>query len=173
MHGHALRLLGEQEHIDSWADVSPSAIYGVIKRLATEGLIEAVRTEREGNYPERQVFAITALGTTALREIREQALSTIVQRPDPVDLALTRLGDENLESLVTTIENRIAELRSLVAAESALAERIDHHLTLMEKHVVRHDLHRLHGEISWHTELLEALPEIIADEKSRKGNTHV
>lgn len=173
MHGHALRLLAEQEHIDSWADVSPGAIYGVIKRLLAEELIETVRVEREGNYPERQVFAITEQGKSSLRRIREHSLTTLVHRPDPVDLALTRLGDDNVDTLRETIENRIAELRRRVEAEYGLADRIGHHLTLMERHVVRHDLHRLQGELAWHTELLEALPEIIADEKSRKGNTHV
>jgi len=173
MHGHALRLLAEEEHVDSWADVTPGAIYGVIKRLLSEGLIETVRVEREGNYPERQVFAITERGTASLREIREQALTTIVHRPDPVDLALTRLGHENLEVLRETITARIAELHARVEAEEALTARIAHHLTLMERHVVRHDLHRLQGEIAWHKELLEALPEIIADEKSRKGSPHV
>jgi len=170
MHGHALRLLAEEEHVDSWADVSPGAIYGVIKRLLTEGLIETVRVEREGNYPERQVFAITPLGASSLRQIREHSLTTLVHRPDPVDLALTRLGDENVDTLGQTIENRIAELTLRVEAEKGLADRIGHHLTLMERHVVRHDLHRLQGELAWHQELLEALPEIIADEKSRKGN---
>ena len=46
MHGHALRLLAESENIDAWAEVSPGAIYGVIKRLAAEGLIEPTRLER-------------------------------------------------------------------------------------------------------------------------------
>src|SRR3954466_5367578 len=63
MHGHALRLLAEEEHIDSWTDFGPGSIYGAIKRLTTDGLIEERRTEREGNYPERQVYGITDAGT--------------------------------------------------------------------------------------------------------------
>ena len=112
MHGHALRLLAEEEHIDQWADVSPGAIYGAIKRLAAEELLESVRIEREGNYPERQVYGVTDAGRTALAEIRREALETIVFRPDPVDLALARLDDESLNELRDTLESRAAELRS-------------------------------------------------------------
>jgi DNA-binding PadR family transcriptional regulator len=169
MHGHALRLLAEEEHIDAWAEVSPGAIYGAFKRLAAEELIEAVRLEREGNYPERQVYAITPAGEESLREIRREALETVVYRPDPFDLALARLGPENVETLRSVIEDRAAELRARIEAESITRSRIDRYLTVTERYVTRHDEHRLRGELAWHEELLAALPEIEADEKSRKG----
>ena len=165
MHGHALRLLAEQEHIDEWADIAVGAIYGAIKRLAAEGLIATERVEREGNYPERQVYAITAAGREQLVAIRRHALETVVYRPDPVDLALARLGDENP---VAVIEGRLLELRARLEREKQHAENIQKHLTPMERHVMRHDTHRLLGEIAWHDELLAALPEIIADKKARE-----
>jgi len=34
--------------------------------------------------------------------------------------------------------------------------------------VVKHRLHRLRADITWHQELVEQLPEIIADEQARK-----
>ena len=169
LHGHALRLVAEEEHIDEWADVTPGAIYGAIKRLAQEGLIAPVRVEREGNYPERQVYEITAEGTEALRDIRAEALAEIIYRPDPFDLAMSRLGPENLESLAETIQDRLAEFRARLEADEIQAGRIAQYLTITEQHVVRHDLHRLRGEIAWHEELLAALPAILDDERSRKA----
>ena len=52
-----------------------AALYGAIKRLAAEDLIEVDRVEREGNYPERQVFAHHG-GRAATRcaRIRREAL---------------------------------------------------------------------------------------------------
>lgn len=169
MHGHALRLLAEEEHIDEWADVTPGAIYGAIKRLAAEQLIEPLRVEREGNYPERQVYSVTTMGLESLRAIRRDALETIVYRPDPFDLAMARLGPENLDSLRDTLETRLAELRARVDAEEVTSAQIAQYLTFTEKAVTRHDLFRLRAEVAWHEELLGALPEIITDEKSRKG----
>lgn len=170
MHGHAVRLLAEEEHIDEWADVSPGAIYGAIKRLAADGLIAGVRVEREGNYPERQVYEITDAGREALRGIRADALAAIVYRTDPFDLAMARLGAENLDGLRTTLEARLAELRSRLEADERKQARIAQYLTLTERHIVRHDSFRLAGEIAWHEELLRVLPEILADELSRKGH---
>lgn len=171
MHGHALRLLAEEEHIDEWADVTPGAIYGAFKRLAAEELIEPLRLEREGNYPERQVYAITESGRRSLAEIRDEALSTITYRNDPFDLALARLGVDNLDGLRDMLETRLAEFRARLEHEQTHAERIGQYLTLTEKHVMRHDTHRLRAEIAYHEELLGALPEILHDEKSRKAPT--
>ena len=170
MHGHALRLLAEEEKIDKWADVSPGAIYGAFKRLAAEELIEPLRVERDGNYPERQVFAITAAGEGSLTQIRQEALETVVYRHDPVDLALARLDEASVDSLETTLRQRHAHLASALADHLMLMERIAKYLTAMEKNVMRHRVHRLMAEIAWHEELLGALPEIIADEKIRKAH---
>lgn len=171
LHGHALRLVADEEHIDEWADVTPGALYGAIKRLAQEGLIAPVRVEREGNYPERQVYEITVEGHEALRAIRAAALTEIVYRPDPFDLAMSRLGTENLDSLGETLHERLAELRARLEADEIRAERIAQFLTLTERHVVRHDIHRLRGEIAWHEELLAALPAILDDERTRKAHS--
>ena len=170
MHGHGLRLLAEEEHIDQWADFGAGAVYGAIKRLSAEGLIEELRVEREGNYPERSVYGITAAGESVLDQLRTDGLDTIVLRPDPVDLALTRLDRDRLDLVPEIIHARIAELRHRHESWTARVPEIEQYLSLMEKQVMRHRLFRLQGEIDWHEELLGALPEIIADEKSRTGN---
>lgn len=170
MHGHALRLLAEEEKIDQWADVSPGAIYGAFKRLAAEELIEPLRVEREGNYPERQVYSITPAGEDSLKQIRREALDSLVYRHDPVDLALARLDDESVGTLEQTLRARHGQLSVALAEHLMLLERISKYLTVMEKKVMRHRVHKLMAEIAWHEELLGALPEITADEKARKAN---
>ena len=171
MHGHALRLLAEEEHVDEWADFAVGAIYGAIKRLATEQLIEPLRVEREGNYPERQVYAVTDAGRASLLEIRTQALATIVYRPDPFDLALARLGDETEDVVRELLEARVAEFRARLAHEETHSRAIAKYLSPMEQQVMRHDAHRIRGEIAWHEELLGALPGLIHTEnrKSQKS----
>ena len=169
MHGHALRLLAEEEHIDNWTDFGPGAIYGAIKRLASEGLIEVRRTEREGNYPERQVYGISEEGAAALTQLRRETLATITYRHDPFDLAMARLDPEGLDEVQHTLESRLAELRDAQDEWVRHAARIRQYLNVTEAHVMRHQYHRLAGEIAWHEELIANLPAIIDDEKSRKG----
>jgi len=170
MHGHALKLLAEEEHIDLWADVAASAIHGVIKRLAAEALIVEIRTEREGNYPERSVYEITDAGRESLASLRQESLEQIVIRPDPFDLGLARLDPDRLDELEDVIRNRYERLVARAAAEEIHLTTIAHYLTLLERHVMSHTLGRLRGEIAWHEELLTELPTLISDEKSRKGH---
>lgn len=170
MHGHALRLLAEEEHIDLWADVAASAIYGVIKRLDHEGLIEEIRTEREGNYPERSVYEITATGLKLLGTLRREGLEDIVMRPDPVDLALARLDPERLDDLAGVVSDRLERFRRRLSEGEERLDRISHHLSAMEHQVMKHAHARFRAEISWHEELLAGLPALISDEKSRKGH---
>jgi DNA-binding PadR family transcriptional regulator len=168
MHGHAIRLLAEQEHIDMWADFAVGAIYGVIKRLAAEGLIEELRVEREGNYPERSVYSITAAGEESLNEIRREGLEQIVLRPDPVDLALARLNEQSLDELPETLDVRLSQLRSRLELAEKHVAGVVQYLTLMEQHIMRHQFARLRAEIQWHEDLIAALPAIDKDERSRK-----
>jgi DNA-binding PadR family transcriptional regulator len=168
MHGHQLRLLAEKEHIDEWTDVTVGALYGAIKRLAAEGLIEEVRSEREGAYPERQVFDITAAGLDSLATIRAHSLREIQHRTDPFDLAFARLDRDRLDELPAVIEDRIANLRALHAASLAKTAAITKHLSVGEIVVMQHQASRLAAEIDWHEHLLTELPAIIADETARK-----
>ena len=85
MHGHQLRQLADKEYVTLWTDISVGALYGALKRMAHEGLIEELRTEREGGYPERQIWRITTEGRIALAQLREEGLGEVVFRPDPFD----------------------------------------------------------------------------------------
>jgi DNA-binding PadR family transcriptional regulator len=170
MHGHQLRQLAEKEHIDEWTEVTVGALYGALKRLATEGLIESVRTEREGAYPERQVWRITRAGTVALAQLREQGLREIVQRADPFDLAMSRPDLQHAEQIPALIDARLAELRAMLASTQARDAIIVQYLSPLEQHVMAHKTARLRAEIAWHEQLIEHLPEFLAYEKSRKDD---
>jgi DNA-binding PadR family transcriptional regulator len=173
MHGHQLRLLAEEEHIDMWTDFTVGAIYGAIKRLTAEGLLEEVRLERSGNYPERQVYGITEAGRAALDVLRAAGLSTVTLRPDPFDLAMARLDPTQLDSFEATVRTRIETLQKMLRDRESLLAGVEKYLTAAEHTVLRHPLARLRAEIEWHQDVLEHLPEIIADEHKRNDADHV
>jgi DNA-binding PadR family transcriptional regulator len=168
MHGHALLQLAEEEHIGNWTDFAPSGVYGAIKRLAHEELIVEDRVEKLGNYPERSVYRISETGEASLAELRLDGLTEIHVKPDPVDLALTRLDPERLDELAVVIEGRLSRLRATLAAEEAKLAQIGHYLTVAETWAMRHKGFRYRGEIEWHEQLLAALPEIITDEQQQQ-----
>ena len=168
MHGHQLRQLAEKEHIDMWTDITVGGLYGAIKRLAAEDLIDEARVEREGAYPERQVWRITEAGREALHALRISALQEVVIRPDPFDLAVARLDLDEAESLPGILEARLARLRAMLVETEAHTARITQYLSVGELHVMQHKTERLRAEITWHEQLVQKLPEILSDEQSRK-----
>lgn len=169
MHGHGLRLLAEEEHIDEWTDFTVGAVYGVLKRLAAEALIEVVRTEREGNYPERHVYDVTPAGTLALEDLRRAGLQNFELHPDAFDLALSRLDPDRLDELEGIIAARLAALEQMLAESAAHHKQMDQYLWKSEQWAMSHKLSKLDGEIAWHQRLLEALPEIISDERAKRS----
>ncbi len=172
MYGHQLRLLAEKEHVQIWTDISVGALYGAMKRLAAVHLIDEVRTEREGSYPERQVYAITDAGRSSLATLRLSGLSETVMKPDPFDLAMTRLDRTKLDDLPATIETRLATLRRQLAESIERTQTIKQYLTPVELFVMGHQANRIGAEVSWHEQLLSELSAIIADESARKDHHH-
>jgi DNA-binding PadR family transcriptional regulator len=171
MHGHQLRLLAEEEHVGLWTDITVGGLYGAIKRLAAEDLIEEIRVERAGAYPQRQVWAVTDAGREAVGALRLRALREIVVKPDPFDLAITRVHPDHLDDLPTMIAARIGSLNAMLADWEAHAATIDRYLTEAEKLVMRHRADRLRAEIAWHEELSEALPGIALQQRARAEQT--
>jgi DNA-binding PadR family transcriptional regulator len=167
LHGHQLRLLAEQEHVHLWTDFSVGALYGALKRLAAEGLLTEVRTEREGSYPERQVYAITGAGRTVLEGLHRQHLEDVVFKPDPFDLALSRPDPDRLDDLADAVELRLVALRRLLDESERANRYAQPYLSLGETHALRHREHRLRAELAWHEQLATALPDVVADERAR------
>jgi DNA-binding PadR family transcriptional regulator len=167
VHGHQVRLLAEQEHVHLWTDISVGALYGAIKRLAAEGLVREVRTERAGAYPERQVYGITDAGRVALAGLRRSTSEQVAFKPDPFDLALSRPDPDRLDELPGLVAGRLDRLRALLAEARRNNDRARPYLSVGEAHALRHRERRLEAEIDWHADLLADLPAVVADERTR------
>jgi DNA-binding PadR family transcriptional regulator len=163
LHGHQIRQQAQSDRTDMWADVPVGSLYGALKRLAHEGLVREVRTERVGNRPERTVYEITREGHRALDAVRDQALRELVLRNDPFDLALSQSRDLPEETLTQIVANRLAGLRVQESSLRHRAETADIHLNEAERMVLRHLIERAAAEVRWHEELLGRMPKIAAD----------
>lgn len=163
MHGHQLRVQAEKEHVHLWTDVSVSSLYQVIKRLTSDGLITEIRTEREGNFPERQVYAISTTGRATLKKLHHDGLTDIWMKPDPFDLAIARLDSDDLAELPAALERRLAGLRAMLEEKKQQYARAVQYLTISEKHALKHSEIRLEADISWLQGVIASLPEIITE----------
>ena len=166
MHGHLMRTIAERMKVPLWTDISVGAVYGAMKRLAAEGLLRASAREREGNRPTRQLYEITDEGRRALAELRRANLSEVWFKFDPFDLALTRIDAEALETLPSTLAERLKRARAMLAESKEVNEAAREHVGLAKQWALRHTEYRLQAEVAYLTDLLNAAAEVVADERN-------
>lgn len=162
MHGHQIRRAAQLDHIDVWTDVKPGSLYGGLRRMAAEGLVRQLRTERSGAHPERTVYEITEEGRHELEIHRSGALRDARLRPDPVDLALTHVQDMAEEAVLAAVQDRHASLTQQRLSLVHLRDQAEPYLTDLERLVFDHSLRRLRAELDWHDQLLSELPKVLA-----------
>jgi DNA-binding PadR family transcriptional regulator len=163
LHGHQIRQQAQADRTDRYTDIQVGSLYGALKRMANEGLVREVRTERVGNRPERTVYEITPEGRQALSAIRDEVLHKISIPHDPFDLALKQARDMDEEELAQVVADRLAALRAQELSWRHQAERADPYLNDAERMITRHLIDRAATEIQWHEELLNRVPKIAAD----------
>ena len=163
LHGHQIRQQAQADRTDRYTDIQVGSLYGALKRMAREGLVREVRTERVGNRPERTVYEITPEGRQALSVIREDVLHKVSLPHDPFDLALKQARDMAEEDLGQTVADRLAMLRAQELSWRHQAERADPYLNEAERMITRHAIDRVAAEVRWHEELLDRIPKIAAD----------
>jgi len=158
-HGHRIRRDAEQTNVAAWGDVTVGALYRELREMEQEGLIEAVRTETEGNRPARTIYRINAEGKRELAILREQALTQLRTAPDAVAVALTfgGVGEKGI-AIAMLRARRDALQREL---EGIAAEREYHvaegRLGAIDVAVFRRGEHLRAAEIAWIDESLPAL----------------
>lgn len=167
MHGHRLRLEAERNHVSLWTDITVGAVYGAMKRLATEGLLRESGQERDGNRPIRQLYEITEKGLSRLAELRRTGLSEIWFKYDPFDLALTRVEPDALDTLQDVLAKRLDKVRALLAEARRVNEGARPHVGLAKQWSLRHTEYRLEAEVAYLTDLCDAAKDIVADEHRR------
>lgn len=166
MHGHRLRLEAERNHVHLWTDISVGAVYGAMKRLATEGLLQESGSEREGNRPTRQLYEMTVAGHAALADIRREGLSEVWFKYDPFDLALTRVEPEALDTLPQVLAERLDKVRALLAQSKQINEDVRDYVGLAKQWALRHTEYRLGAEVAYLTDLLAGANELVADARN-------
>jgi DNA-binding PadR family transcriptional regulator len=167
MYGHQLRRDARVDRADLWSDVRPGSLYGALHRLEAEGLIEPLRTEQDGHFPARTVYAITAEGGRELRTLRAEALREVGLRPDPVDLALAMSSDLDEDTLRGYLEDRIRVLATRSAEFDHHRDRTWPDQTVADDLVVQHARLRIAAELAWHELVLDQVGQLTAASEDR------
>jgi len=166
MHGHALRLWAERKHVNLWTNISVGAVYGAMKRLASEGLLREVGREQEGNRPTRQIYEVTEEGHRALAALRREALSEIWFKYDPFDVALARSDPNSADSLPDILADRLDRVQALLEERKRTNEEASEYISLAQEWALKHSEYRLEAEVAYLTDLLAAAPALVDDARN-------
>jgi DNA-binding PadR family transcriptional regulator len=154
-HGHHIRRVAEVTNVGEWGGVSVGALYRELRAMEREGLIEAARTEKVGNRPERTVYAITAEGRLELSMLREQAIRQMEHGPDAIGVALLFTADEVEREELRRILRARREILAIKVAEVA-ADRdallAKGHVDQFAAAIMRRSILHIEAEIRWHDE---------------------
>jgi DNA-binding PadR family transcriptional regulator len=157
-HGHQLRRDVETFKADEWAGVGTGSLHRELRQMAGEGLIEAVRTEQVGRWPQRTIFQITNEGRRELAVLREQAVARIQEAPDAVAAGLIFTGPQDpliLGELLARHRQAVeAELRRLaLERERGMREGwLQPSVSPLQAAAFRRSELRMEAELAWHAE---------------------
>ena len=170
-HGHEIRRLAERIDVENWSDAQIGSIYNAIRRLESEGLIEAIRSEQQGRRPTRTVYAITDAGRLDLVSLRDKLLHEIALASDPFDIALWAAADRPLHELRAAIDQRCASLNELHARLENERTRLTQagYLPVIGELLFRHGEVRVEAELRWHQELRDRLSDLAPAAPKRSG----
>jgi DNA-binding PadR family transcriptional regulator len=165
-HGHHIRRIADVTNVGEWGGVSVGALYRELRAMEREGLVEAERTEKVGNRPERTVYAITAEGQLELMTLREQAIRPLAPGPDALGVALLFAAEgmetRELRRALRARRDMLAIAVAQVAAdrEELIAKGL---LNVLAAAVMRRKVMTVEAEVRWHDELDAALAEAGGD----------
>jgi len=127
-HGYILLREMEERGMRRWTRVSKVAVYKALARLEAEGCLTSW-TEKEGNLPEKRVYAITSSGRDRLKDLVYALCAS--QEPlrleAPVGLAFIACLDEEeaKDALIERIAFLEKQARRLSREKDILKDLVD------------------------------------------------
>ncbi|WP_139416233.1 PadR family transcriptional regulator [Agromyces laixinhei] len=101
------------------------SLYAIIKSLEKHGLIEEARVEREGNRPERIVYAITDAGRAEAHDWMRELIAVPVKEYPAFEAGLSLLALLAPDEAVALLRERLERLDAELASRAELAEQSD------------------------------------------------
>ncbi len=109
------------------------SLYHAIKRLAEDGMVATVGTERDGNRPERTTYSITRAGRERLRDTVTEMLAMPVREYPTFPLAIAEANQLDRGAVADLLRARLGRVESEAERmreghTRALEKAAEHHL---------------------------------------------
>ena len=152
MHPYELHQLLQDRHLDEFIKTSAGSLYHTVDRLARDGFVEAVGTEREGNRPERTTYRVTERGQLAVRTWVRDRLARPQREYPAYTYALHEAHNLEPTEAVEALNERCAALaEDLARIEADLASR---NPSPVYRIGADRKVHLLRSELAWTRDLI-------------------
>jgi DNA-binding PadR family transcriptional regulator len=168
LYGYELKQLIEHVMGD-WTDIAFGSIYYALGKLADEGFVEKVGTEKEGRRPSRTIYQITDAGREEFLRLLREVWDSVERQTFDFDIGLSFMSALPVEEAKGYLQKRVTHLeRVLQYLDAHQAEELadtDHVPTHLATAVFGH--HRLHlqAELDWTRELLQDVEQGVYDDE--------
>ncbi|MFJ9784987.1 PadR family transcriptional regulator [Amycolatopsis sp. NPDC101161] len=150
MHPYEMASTLRERYKDSSFKINPGSLYDTVESLAKHRWIEPVETVREGNRPERTVYAHTELGRQEFVAWLDELVREPVTEYPKFVAAVSYLGALGPERAADALEERARHLAARIdGANTALDETVGKgapRLFMIEVEFVRH---AWQAELDW------------------------
>jgi len=158
MHPYQVHQTLKQRGDDRLASITPGSVYHSMDRLAANGLVEAVGTDREGNRPQRTTYRLTEAGREAFAACTARLLGELRREHPRFPLALSQAHAIDRSVAVAALRDR----RAATAEELTVWSRRYEHVRgrgLPRRFLldVEYDIRRIESELTWLDGLLADL----------------
>ncbi|MBE7700315.1 PadR family transcriptional regulator [Oerskovia sp. Sa1BUA8] len=158
MHPYQVHQTLKQRGDDRLASITPGSVYHAMERLESDGLVEVVGTDREGNRPQRTTYRLTDAGREVFAARTARLLGEPRREHPWFPLALSQAHAIDRASALTALRARRAALADELTAWTRRYDDVrSHGLPRRLLLDVEHDLHRIESELTWLDGLLADL----------------
>jgi DNA-binding PadR family transcriptional regulator len=119
MHPYEISSVMRERNISGSIKLNFGSLYSVIEGLQKKGFIEKRATEREGNHPERTVYAVTESGSIELLEQLRSLLSEPRKEYTSFAAALDFIAHLEPAEVLKLLRDRESALRGKIAEEES------------------------------------------------------
>jgi len=156
LHGYEIKQIIE-EHMGDWTNIAFGSIYFALGKLAEEGMIEKIATEKEGNRPSRSVYQITTAGQDEFLKEMRTVWGGLERQYFTIDVGLAFMSALPPEEIERYLRRRVKAIEEALhyldghEQEQASQPEVPTSVGMIFEHTRLH----LAAELTWTRQLLE------------------
>lgn len=149
MHPYMMQSLLRERHKDEVLVLKKGSLYHAINRLLKGGLIEVVKTSREGRRPQRTTYRITSTGERALIHWLREMISIPRREPSVFMASVSFLVYLTPQDAAEQLANRAQKLEQEVATWASSLKSLSAWLPRIHRVEGEYLLSQLQAELKW------------------------